>query len=366
MVGIVCFWDRYATPYLTKYENLLQEQGVDYEVIFWNRLTEPAETTITQEEGEKYVYINQYCKMGLKKITSFLLWRLKVIKVLKSKKYSHLILLSTMPAVLTMDYILKNYQNNYIFDIRDYTLEANFIFRKLVMRVIRHSCLTPISSRGYLTWLEPSEKIMVNHNITIGESHEFEAPSFSDGKIRFSFVGNIRLDTQTRAMLILLGKSERIEQHYYGRILPNCDIEEIIKNEGLTNVYLHGPFIKEDKLKIYQDTDMINTVYVNAEHEKDIPLGDSTPLPNRLYDALVFYRPLITSKGTYLAKLSDKYHLGVNINGFDSNIESQILDYVNNFNKVEFAKGCDELKHIVMKEESDFIDEINSIFKNWE
>lgn len=362
--GIICFWDRYATPYLSKYENLLEQQGVEYEVLFWNRLTEPDETT-TIQEGH-FLYINKYCKRGKAKITSFIGWKKECVRILKQKKYDHLILLSTLPAILLEDYILHYYKGKYIFDIRDYTMEANWLFRKMVMMLVKNSCLTPISSKGYLTWLEPSDKIIVNHNITIDNSINFDVPDFAGDKpVRFSFVGNVRLDTQTRAMLISLGKSKRIEQHYYGRILSVCDIEQVIKDYQLTNVVLHGPFNCDDKNEIYRNTDFINTVYANAEKEKDIPLGDSTPLPNRLYDALVFYRPLVTSKGTYLAKLVDQYHLGINVNGFDKDIEKHILEYIRTFNKEEFKTGCDCLRKEVMIEEERFKNSMTNILNSW-
>ena len=364
MVGIVCLWDRYATPYLAKYEELLSSQGVDYEVIFWNRLTEKGKTTVTKDG--RYIYLNQFCASGKKKMLSFLQWRSNIIKILKENHYDNLILLSTVPAILLEEYIIGRYTGRYIFDIRDYTLEMVGLFRKLVMRLVNHSVLTTISSKGFLRWLEPSNKIMVNHNITVDESVDFDAPHFAnDEKVRFSFVGNVRLDIQTRAMLISLGRREKLEQHFYGRVLSNCDIEQVIKDYGLTNVFLHGPFGVEEKRRIYAETDLINTVYVNAERVEDIPLGDSTPLPNRLYDALIFYRPLVTSRGTYLAELSEKYHLGVNVNGFDASIEEEILDYVRHFNKEEFIRGCDELRKEVIAEEKQFRNTIFQILKDW-
>lgn len=364
MIGIICFWDRYATPYLTKYENLLKKQGMNYEVIFWNRLTHPSKTTVTQEG--KFVYINKFCRKGKTKVFSFIGWRQEVLKVLKQKKYNTLILLSTVPAVLLEDYILFHYKGKYVFDIRDYTLEANLFFRKLVMMLVKNSCITPISSKGFLKWLEPSDKIMVNHNITIDTSSNSNVPTFDENQpLRFSFVGNVRLDSQTKAMLITLGKSKMIEQHYYGRVLDVCDIEQTIKDYQLTNVVLHGSFQREDKNEIYRNTDLINTVYANAEKEEEIPLGDSTPLPNRLYDALVFYRPLVTSKGTYLAELSEKYHLGININGFEKNIEQQILGFAKHFDVQRFKSGCDSLRKQVLAEEESFINTITMIINDW-
>lgn len=362
--GIICFWDRYATPYLSKYERLLEQQGVHYEVIFWNRLSTPRNTTVIKDEN--VICINKFCRKGKLKLLSFFAWRKECLKILNQNRYDNLIILSTVPAILLWTYLLLHYKGRYIFDIRDYTMESNYIFRKLVMKLVRNSCLTPISSKGFLRWLEPSNKIIVNHNITVGNHTEFNPPEFSgDKSINLSFVGNVRLDTQTRAMLISLGNNDRIQQHYFGRVLPTCDIEQVIKDRKLTNVVIHGPFDCADKKVIYCNTDLINTVYVNSETEDSISLGDSTPLPNRLYDALMFYRPLVASKGTYLAELVDKYDLGININGFDKNIEQQILNYTNSFDKIKFQNGCDKLREEVMLEEDIFIKEITRIFNYW-
>ena len=49
MVGIICFWDRLATPYLAKYEKLLQSSGTDYEVVLWNRTPEEDMPQVTRE-----------------------------------------------------------------------------------------------------------------------------------------------------------------------------------------------------------------------------------------------------------------------------------------------------------------------------
>lgn len=364
MVGVICFWDRLATPYLLKYEEMLQQAGVPYEVVFWNRDAEVEKPCFRQEGRE--VFFDYPCYRGKKKIISFIGWSRQIKQYIKKKHYSHLILLSTVPAVLLSPIVTSSYKNRYIFDIRDYTLEKYSLFRRVVMKIVKHSCLTPISSKGFLKWLDESPKIIPNHNITISEENGFKAPVFSEDKpIKFSFVGNVRLDTQTAAMVITLGHSSRIEQHYYGRVLSVCNIDDIIKENDLTNVVLHGPFDVKEKESIYRETDLINTVYANAEKEEDIPMGDSTPLPNRLYDALIFYRPLVTSRGTYLAELSDEYHLGVNVNGFDQKLEDEIINYTKSFDRKAFMDGCDKLRTLVAEEENAFRTKVAQIFKTW-
>lgn len=364
MVGVICFWDRQATPYLLKYEQMLQQADLPYEIVFWNREARNTKPSFRQKGRE--VYIDFDCKRGVRKMLSFLRWANQVCKFIRVQKYSHLVLLSTVPAVLLSPMVIHYYSGKYIFDIRDYTLERFSLFRKLVMKLVNNSCLTPISSKGFMRWLDESPRIIPNHNITISERNDFTAPDFCNNKpIKFSFVGNVRLDIQTEAMLRTLGHSTKIEQHYYGRVLSVCNIEGIIKENHLTNVTVHGPFSLEEKETIYRNTDLINTVYANAVREEDIPLGDSTPLPNRLYDAIIFYRPLVSSKGTYLAELSDEYHLGVNVNGFDEKIEETIINYTKNFDKQVFMEGCDRLKAIVIEEETIFRTKVAHILGFW-
>ena len=52
------------------------------------------------------------------------------------------------------------------------------------------------------------------------------------------------------------------------------------------------------KPSIYTNIHLINAVYANTNNR--LNYGDSTPLPNRIYDCVVFKRPIVASKNTYL------------------------------------------------------------------
>ena len=57
MIGIICFWDRPATPYLAKYEKLLSSMNLDYEVLFWNRTPKENDKKICKQKSR-----NTNCK----------------------------------------------------------------------------------------------------------------------------------------------------------------------------------------------------------------------------------------------------------------------------------------------------------------
>lgn len=364
MVGIICFWDRYATPYLLKYEKLLIDNGIQYEIIYWHRNSVNKFPKV--EKDGNTINIKLLCKLGYLKIFSFLKWRITTKKIIKKNKYTHLIVLSTVPGVLLIEFLLNQYKEKYIFDIRDYTYEKNKLFKKLVMMLVNGSSLTAISSLGFMRWLDESQKIKINHNITIDSTSINTPPDLKNCKvIRFGFVGNVRLDSQTRDLIFNLANDFRFEQHFYGRVLPTCDIESLKEKHNIQNLYIHGPFGNEEKEIIYSKIELINTVYANPNKNNELTFADSTPLPNRLYDALIFYRPLIASNGTYLAELIDKYYLGLNLKGIELNSSEKIASFAQVFDKELFKKGCDSLREIVIMEEQSFISSINIVLNSW-
>lgn len=353
-IGIVCFWDRAATPYLEKYERALEEKGLDYEIIFWNR------TGVKSEQlGVKELEIVYKCRMNLVfKVIDFISWRRRILVLLKRKKYAFLIILTTYPAVLLSGYIKRNYKNKYIFDIRDYSMESNILFKYIVSTLIEKSFFTTISSKGYLRWLKPSNKIIPNHNITYyQDTYEKKINLKSSEKIKFTFVGNIRLDKQTEVVLCNLKNSKKYVSGFVGRILPTCNILNICCENSIENVYFEGQFTNKDKPGIYRNIDMINAIYAN-DHAR---LADSTPLPNRVYDAAVFKCPIVASKGTYLAELIDEYSLGFSVNGFDKDIEKQFDMFIETFDEKIFREGCNSFLRIVLEEEKNFINQLDKI-----
>ena len=353
-VGIICFWDRTATPYLEKYERILQEKNIDYEVIFWNR-TGIKSSQLKHRERE----VVQECSTKTwRKIIDFIMWRNNVLKVLKKEQYDFLIVLSTYPAVLLVNYLLKYYQQKYLFDIRDYSMESFSLFGKVVNNLIDKSAFTTVSSKGYLRWLNPSNKIVPNHNITYYQNdYEKTIRLVNSKKLNFTFVGNVRLDKQTEAVLLKLKSSRKYISGFVGRILPGCNIIDICRENDIKNVYFQGQFSSNDKPEIYRNIDLINAVYANED--KNIRLADATPLPNRVYDAAVFKCPIVASKGTYLAELIDEYYLGFSVNGFDDNIEDQFDTFMGNFNEKAFREGCDKFLADVLKEEKNFLKKLS-------
>lgn len=357
MIGIVCFWDRTATPYLQKYEELLQAAGAPYEILFWNRSGEPRETA----ENEQDILIPCH-RQPLQKLVDFFRWRAQVLRHLKTRRYDKLIILSTVPAVLLSGYLKHYYSGRYIFDIRDYTLEKNSLFGAIVTKLVEHSALTPISSDGYREWLRPSDKLVTNHNITWSDLPTEDRAFFAAPPFRYTFVGNVRLDAQTEMVLRALKNHPQFRSGYVGRVMPGCDVMELCEREGIENCDFSGEFHYTAKPEIYRNIDLINAVYANAPAGKMSP-GDSTPIPNRLYDCVVFRVPIVCCKGTFLAMIVEKYALGFAIDAYTDDVVACFEQYVANFDKEAFLEGCDAFLAVAQQEEAAFKERVIAFIK---
>lgn len=93
---------------------------------------------------------------------------------------------------------------------------------------------------------------------------------------------------------------------------------------------------------------MINSLY------GDFSLEVTTAIPNRLYDALIFKKPIIASKGTFLGEVVEKNRLGIAVELNIQSIKKEVNNYVQNFDKEEFIRNCNECLEKVIGEQNSF------------
>ena len=86
-------------------------------------------------------------------------------------------------------------------------------------------------------------------------------------------------------------------------------------------------------------------------------------MPNRLYDALLFKRPILVSKGTYLADIVQKYRIGLAVNDI-TNVENEINRYIMDFDTDLFNTCANVLLSIVLKEQQEFYQKIGEFIRN--
>ena len=354
-VGIITFSDRNTTPYLKYYEDVMKREVVSFECIFWDRYSN---YKTTKNKNEYTVHVK--CLPGANKfgkILPMLKYKYIVEKIIKKERYTHLIILTTLPGVLLNKILLKEFKNKYILDIRDYTYEKYEFYKKIVDELVDKSYFTAISSKGFMKFLNKNKKIIPCHNISNLEYGVDICDDLKNKKsITIGFVGAIRYFKQDCKLINCLANSEKYILSYIGKFNIDCNLKDYCKKNNINNVIFKGEFKNEDKPLIYRKIDLINSIYGCKGFEV------TTLLPNRLYDGVIFKKPIIASKRTFLGELVEKFSIGIAVD-LNKNVSEDITIFINNFNDKKFIRACDNFLSIAQKEQQVFINRICDFVK---
>lgn len=331
-------------PYLQYYIDALKKSGVDYRVLVWNRSKDSALNRV----GNIYT-LNKTCPFGgskLKKILPMLEYRKVLLNLLDKEQFTHLILINTLASILIAPQVLKSFKLKYVMDIRDYTYERFSAYRFMVNKLVEYSFFTTISSAGFYKFIDKNPKIFINHNISMGYV-ETDMPTL--GKripVTIGFVGSVRYKPENMRLINALGDNQKYFLLYAGEYVAGCDLESEITDKNKNNIEFSGAFSQGEKPSIYKKVDLINSLYGNASLEV------TTAVPNRFYDALIFKKPILTSKGTYLAHLVTSNQLGISIDVYHDDILQKVEEYTQQFNAEEFCHRCKVLLKKINEEQT--------------
>lgn len=353
-IAIITYDEYINIPYIKKYEKLIKRYGIEYDIFLWDR-------RCTGQKGSDNMYIFSYKteKSKFSKLLPFIKWRTFILRKLKVENYDKLIVLTTLPAILLIDELLFKYKDNYIFDFRDYTYEKYRLYRYLVDKIIKYSYLTSISSNAFMQFLKPSDKLLITHNITNQDVNVIldNKKEFNNRPIVIGFVGGIRYCNENEILIDQFSNNSNYILKYIGKVHPGNNLELYCKKNNVSNVQFYPEYENEQKIEIYKSIDIINAVYGSETLEVQ------TALPNKLYDCLIFRKPMIVSKNTYLSQVVERYNLGICVDLKEDNIVRIIDNYIQNFNEDLFNNGCKTLLDKVLVEEHLVIKSIEKFLK---
>lgn len=355
-IGIIAFSGRNNMPYLKYYEDIIKNEKVDYECVFWDRFTNANTEKINNEYTLHIKCLPGGNKIG--KIIPMLKYKYVVEKIIKKEQYTHLIILTTLPGVLINKILLKKFKNKYILDIRDYTYEKYTFYKNIVNKLVDNSFVTAISSRGFLRFLNDNEKIISCHNISNTNGIKETCADFRNKKqITIGFLGNIRYFEENCKLIDALANNPKYKLVYIGRPNIDCDLEGYCKSKNITNVVFKGEFKNDDKPKLYKEIDLINAVYGNNSLEV------TTLLPNRLYEGLLLKKPVLATAGTFLGDIVKENKVGLCLNLDNKNIDKKIEEYISTLNFGEFNLNCKKMLDEIEKEQRYYCDKIREFLK---
>lgn len=346
---IVTYDDYFNIPYIKYYEDFLREQKQSYDIILWNRSGKHAEIP------NSYVFNGKDSKRKIGKILPFLKWRRFVLKVLKKQKYDRLIILTTIPAVLISDKLLRAYRGKYWLDVRDFTYESIPLYQKVVEKLTNAAGAVSISSPAFQSFLPKSDHIYLTHNIS-NQNAATENCDLDTNSDRFciGFVGGIQFVEQNQVLLKKFANHKRFLMRYVGKAHLGCDLPSFCEENGIRNAEFLPAFENHQKPKIYQDIQLINSVY-----------GCNSPvvrlaLPNRLYDCALFKKPIIVSQNTYLAEVVQEHAMGVAVDVEHEDVVEKVEAYLKAFDRDAFINGCKKFLEKVNAEVEEYKNALRS------
>lgn len=339
-VCIIGHTERNYLPFMERYVDFFEENNVAYDIICWQR----EETNVAAKENE-YNFFEEPKEGMWNKLRAYARYRKFVIDILKQNQYDKLIVLTTVPAVALSKYLRKNFKDKYIFDFRDYSFERFGPYKRMVDNLINHSEFTTISSKGFMDFLSENNKIIMNHNVSFTDTISTTSDLKEKGVLNIGFVGGVRYYEENVALIEKLKNEFRYQLWYIGQPIKSCDLEGYCKANEITNASFVGKYDNSQKPELYKTIDIINSIY------GDDSLEVTTALPNRLYEACLFKKPIISSKGTYLGEVIDKYNLGLVIDVEHDDVLTMLNDYVSGFDPNEFLQGCESFLEDIKKDD---------------
>ncbi len=309
-------------PYVGNYETILKENNIDYDIINWDRfgIEEISEFTYRDNKiGHQRSFFDYY------RYYKF------IVNILANNNFDKILVFGLQIAYFLNRYLIKNYKNKYIIDIRDYNRILKIFNPK---KVIESSKFTVISSPRYNQWLPKCDKYVIDHNTQIQGLEELESVEIlsNEEKINIAYIGAIRDYKVNIDFIDSLKNNKKVDIYFHGEGDINKNIQDYLNSNNICNVYITGRYKKEDEENLYYNNNLINVL------RYDDGINNQTALPNRLYNAAVYGKPMLAYSGTYLAEIIKNYKLGLVLNSF-KDIEGQIRKYLSEFEKEKYNHG---------------------------
>ena len=289
-IGIIAANNIRYSPYIFFYTELLKEHHIDYELII------PDRNDVT-DTFDSVVHILPWNRQQ-KTAVNYAVYARAVIQVVKQQAYDALIVLTSVNAAYLGLWLKKHYRGKYIVDIRDYTHENIYPYFVLQSIAVRNSLMNIISSRKFTDFL-PNAFYSVCHNYNKTEAATVKASFQKSCKpITIGYVGALSYVDQCKKLMDLIATDSRFILEFYG----SSDQENLLKEYAATlscdSIHFHGAYIPSEKGAIVQSVDILFNAYGNG-----VPLLDCA-LSNKLYDALIYKKPILTSPNTFMTEMA--------------------------------------------------------------
>jgi hypothetical protein len=349
MIGIIGFGNLRIIQYIDKYTFALDEEGVRYEVVYFDRNDENERKNF---KGDCIAYkqnMNTYQSFW-KKVGGFIGYTRFLYRTIRAKKYDKLVILTTPTAMVLLPILLTKYRKRFIYDYRDITYEGFFAYRWLVIRLMKTSRMVMISSLGFLEKLGigyPNQSItfVMAHNCIDVAPISVETCRRGDGPIRIVFWGMVRQPEFNKKLCLLFGNDRRFDISFHGEGYGD-EIRQFCEQRVIANVHFTGRYDRERVPDFACCTDIIHCIYENDEHMKH-------SMQVKIYDAMKFGLPILMNEGCYALSYVEKYGIAKAVK-FTQHLPDEVYEWYKNLDRDAVKHGYQAMLEAVERDEAVF------------
>lgn len=345
-VLLICPTSLLFMPYAISYVDALKLRGVDFDLLIWDRFN-------LHEELSGLIYRDG--KTGHPRGgVDYLKFSRYASGIIDSGKYKKIIIFGIQLSFFLAEKLVTKFENNFILDIRDRHFLVGFMRMK---RLVDSSRYTVISSEGYRTWLPVNDnKVLIDHNISDEKVNRGFLECSIDrtsGPVTISCIGALRDYKANTDLVRFFGNIDDFKIVFNGDGVINNKLESFVDKFKFRNVYMRGRYSQNDEAGLYRECDVVNVVrYPDS-------MNNRTALPNRIYNAAFYGKPVVCFGGTYLSYLVNEYHLGVVL---DLSVDrpDKIICYLDEFSMDNFNNGRSEFFSKVRSDKQLFNDALDN------
>lgn len=240
----------------------------------------------------------------------------------------------------------------YIYEISDILYEKEKfryikgIIKKIDKDIVRKSVLTVMTSKGFMHHLfgveQPNNVIIQPNRISSSFRYQNRPPikGFDISHLNFAFVGAIRFETIFNVAITIARHHQNHQFHFYGE--SNLSQRAIALTQKYPNIFYHGSYKNPDDLtEIYNNIDIVVSCY-------DVKsIGVKVAEPNKFYESMFFYKPIIVSENSFLSEQVERFGTGFSINPY---VEADISDFITSLNEEMITTKTNNIKAIALEE----------------
>jgi hypothetical protein len=337
-IALIVPGDLVLQPYTFYYTDILDCYNIEYEYIYFardvklqgvfnNKKTTPLGKKSSIETSNVY------------KIFSYYIFSKAVRRYLINNDFDYVFVFTLPNAIFLKSFLLKNYRNKFVFDIRDYSV-MNVFFKNSIEALVSNSLFTAISSKGFLTWLPNKYNYVLSHN-TAKRSlfySGYDDICLNLKSLKILTIGRIRDYSTNKRIIERLGNKKNIQIVISGVGFIK-DALELYFDSKYNNLTFTGSYKKNEELLIVNSASFLNLILPND-------IASRTLMTNRFYLGVICRRPLIVSEKSYQSIIVEEFSLGIVLKSND-NLHDAIVEYVKNFDKKIYEKGCNDLIDII-------------------